>query len=183
MKKLLLSLVLAISIMSPTSAQSYKVDGLGITIEKIFENTGLSAESCSNRMFAFYKAYYKDDLDRVLREYHTSYIIWDCEFRGVAYANMSYWRYDVEYRVHLSIQDNRMRCRISADRVEGASSTTSTSYYLTQAAPLAQKHSVIKTQTTRKVAEEVFDTTLARMNELMGSIERTVYAKSKADKW
>lgn len=176
-------LFFAIFVVGAASAQPYKVVGNAIQIERVFENTGLTAESCSNRMFAFYKAYYKDDLDRVLREYHTSYIIWDCEFRGVAYANMSQWRYDVEYRVHLSFQDNRMRCRISAYKVEGASQTTSTTYYLTEAAPLAAKHSVMRTNTTKKVAEEVFNTTVSRMMALMGSIEKIVYKKIESDNW
>ena len=182
MKKVLL-LVLAMLTIGSASAQSYRIEGLHVQIEKIFEDTGLSAEQCSDRMFKFYKIYYKDDLNRILREYSTSLLVWESEFEHVALANMGAWEYDVEYEVRIYFKDNRMRCIISTDKVEGRSSVMSTSYYLPEAAPIAEKHPVGKTQTTRKVAEQIFETTLKRMHSLMGSIETIVYAKPKADNW
>ena len=183
MKRVYLLLLLLLTYFSTLAQKQYEVVGNGIQITKIYENTGMNIEQCHDTVFSHFASVFNDS-NHTCKMNTPTELIYKGVFSKVVFFSIA-WRSNVDFEVRVSIKENRMRVVVFADRVHSytTESPNTASYYLVDAAPLAEKHNAWKTCIPQNKAEELFDKTLTMMNAVIAGLDKSMTRKPSNDNW
>lgn len=166
-------------------AQDYEIVDGYITKEKIFENTGLSADDTYQRMTIFFGSYFNNVTETCKVNTPTKLLYKFID--DVADVNKGlgvYHTYYAEYELQISIKDNRMRMVLTAYNIDSNDMLASyTGYNPADAFPVVESHSSWETGVSKKQAETIFNGLMSSMSSIERAIEKKLYEKEEEEEW
>ncbi len=179
MRKFILLIVIGMTNWSVALAQEYRVEGATVVVEKIIENTGLSIKECHNKLIGYFATVW-NNANRTTMLDIDDHLIYK-GLLGTTTVSMGIWKYDVPATIDVAIKDNRVRIQISVSEANGHSTQCNNTYLLVSAAPVAEKHSVVKNNITKSAAEKIFENTISDIRGIILGVENAILSKSTTD--
>lgn len=152
MKKVLIAIIAILSTLS-ISAQKYDVEGSSVVFTQIYENTGLTIVEAHNILEVYFATVY-NDVNNTCKLNQDNHLIYKGNYSLVEQTFNTYVR--AEHTIDISIKDNRVRVKISADNMIFRGGTRGVyDYMIVDAAPINEGKQPFNV--TKKMALSYFD--------------------------
>ena len=164
-----------------TFAQAYKVENDAIIIDEIVENTGLSIEECHSRMQTYFAAIF-NDVNNTLKLDQPDRLM----YKGLLDAgtiNTGVITVTVPYTIDVYIKEGRLRVKATTYSVNLWSTAMSRTYQFVDAAPVAEKHNLLKTNIYKNQAIKIFNPTISDLTAIINGAKAALKNTTVEEDW
>lgn len=166
-------ILIAIIAMMPTLsilAQSYNVDGSSVVFTKIYENTNLTISEAHDILEVYFATVY-NDVNNTCKLNQKDHLIYKGNYSIVEQAFNTYVR--AEHTIDVSIKDNRVRVKISADNMIYRGGTKGVyDYMIVNAAPINDGKQPFNV--TKKMALSYFEILCSRAATTFDGVDKAL---------
>ena len=184
MKKFILLTMLTFIAAFISQAQDYEINGNVITMEEVVTFSG-DMNSVRNSVHRYLTSELLKDSNTTLKANEPEYLIAKV-ITPRTYYSLGAWYTYADITIEVRFKEGRSKILITCDgKVTNASANGGNTlyYYITEAAPFAEKHNIWKINVTKQAAEDTFKTIINTMKVVFFGIRSTIISGSEEEDW